>query len=153
MVGRVDLVEGVVEEQLLARLDVAQGGEDDSPVLDGRSDVRRAPVVDPAGVVPTYATVDDPEQSVPRRRGRIYLGPIAGTLAGTDRPGATIIDAVLDLGEGIAQVGMANNTTWVMRSQLDNSYHKIESIWCDDAWDTQRRRGLKPLQRTVRDVQ
>ena len=101
----------------------------------------------------SYATVEDPEQSVPRRRGRIYCGPFSTVHANAERPGATVIDAVLDLGEGIAQVGFAATRTWALYSQLDASYHKIESIWCDDAWDTQRRRGLAPTTKTVRNVQ
>lgn len=101
----------------------------------------------------SYATVDDPDSSTPRRRGRIYLGPLRTSAANVARPAQTLRDAVLALGQGIAQVGDGTESTWVMYSQTDNSYHKIESIWVDDAWDTQRRRGLKPTARTVQDVQ
>jgi hypothetical protein len=101
----------------------------------------------------SYATVDNPEQSTKRRRGRIYLGPLKATDTNAERPLQALMNDVLTLGEGIAQVGTAANVTWVMKSVTDNSYHKIESIWCDNAWDTQRRRGLAPLARTVRDVQ
>lgn len=101
----------------------------------------------------SYAAVDDPEASTNRRRGRIYLGPFKIATVGAERPTAPLITAALDLGTGIAQVGLAANVTWVMRSQIDNSYHKIESIWVDNAWDTQRRRGLEPTLKTVRDVQ
>lgn len=101
----------------------------------------------------SYAAVDSPDASTPRRRGRIYLGPFSPTATDESRPNATIRDAALDLGEGIAQVGLAANVTWSLYSRMDNSYHKIESIWCDDAWDIQRRRGLKPTLKEVRDVQ
>lgn len=101
----------------------------------------------------SYATVDDPNSSTPRRRGRIYLGPLAGVMTDKERPNVTLRDAVLDLGEGIAQVGLAANVTWMAYSKLDNAYTKIESIWVDDAWDIQRRRGLAPTLREVRDVQ
>lgn len=101
----------------------------------------------------SYATVDNPDASTPRRRGRIYLGPLSDTQVGATRPTDTLIAAALTLGEGIAQVGLAANVTWSMFSQRDNSYHKIESIWCDDSWDTQRRRGLGPTKITKRDVQ
>jgi len=101
----------------------------------------------------SYAAVDDPEQSTPRRRGRIYLGPLSASGNAASRPGPSIRDAVLDLGEGIAQVGTAQELTWMLYSPSDASYHKIESIWCDDSWDTQRRRGLAPTLREVRDVQ
>jgi hypothetical protein len=101
----------------------------------------------------SYATVDNPDASLPRRRGRIYLGPLAANAIGEPRPGPTMRDYVLDLGEALATVGSAGNTTWRMFSKIDNAYAKIESIWCDDAWDTQRRRGLRPTMREVRDVQ
>ncbi len=101
----------------------------------------------------SYATVDDPELSTGRRRGRIYIGPLAAAQVGSARPGSTLRAAVLDLGEALAQVGFAANTTWMMYSPTDSESAKIESIWCDDAWDTQRRRGLDPTTRDVRDVQ
>lgn len=101
----------------------------------------------------SYATVDDPDASLPRRRGRIFLGPLKISQVTNGLPSAGLIDAVLDLGEAIATVGTASETTWVMYSQRDASYHKIESIWTDNAFDTQRRRGIAPTARTVRDVQ
>jgi len=100
----------------------------------------------------SYAAVDDPEASTPRRRGRIYIGPLTAN-AMAARPGPSYRDAVLDLGELLANVGNLGNTTWKMLSSIDGSYHDIESIWCDDAWDTQRRRGLPPTLREVRNVQ
>jgi hypothetical protein len=101
----------------------------------------------------SYATEDNPDASGSRSRGRIYLGPLSADQTDTVRPAPDLRDAVLDLGEGIAQVGSAGNTTWMMYSKMDSQYKKIESIWCDDAWDTQRRRGLDPTSREVRDVQ
>jgi hypothetical protein len=101
----------------------------------------------------SYATVDDPDQSTARRRGRIYLGPLATTATDSPRPATAVINDVLNLGEALAQVGFAANTTWHMYSVRDLVSAKIESIWCDDAWDTQRRRGAAPTMRTVRDVQ
>jgi len=101
----------------------------------------------------SYATVDDPEVSTGRRRGRIYVGPLAASNVTGARPSSGVIDAVLDLGEALASIGTADLTTWHMFSRTDNVAVKIESIWCDDAWDTQRRRGLAPTMREVRDVQ
>lgn len=101
----------------------------------------------------SYATVDDPESSTPRRRGRIYLGPIAGGSIGQERPSSALRAIALNLGEGLASAGNAGNTTWLHYSRRDNVYTKIESIWCDDTWDTQRRRGKAPTLRDVRDVQ
>jgi hypothetical protein len=102
----------------------------------------------------SYATVDNPDASLPRRRGRIYLGPLVAT-GGTnsERPPAALTLAARNLGVALAAAGNAGNSTWMLRSQSDNAYAKIESVWTDDAWDTQRRRGLKPLSRVVVDVQ
>jgi hypothetical protein len=101
----------------------------------------------------SYATVDDPEASTGRRRGRIYLGPLTSGQVSAPRPGPALIEEVLDLGEALASIGFASATTWHMFSKTDNQSIKIESIWCDNAWDTQRRRGLDPTVRTTRDVQ
>jgi hypothetical protein len=94
---------------------------------------------------------DDDVTTAPRRRGRIYLGPF-NAVSG-ERMDATLVDFVLDIGEALAQVGTAGNTTWLMKSVTNNAYYKIERIACDNAWDTQRRRGAAPTLRDFRDVQ
>lgn len=94
---------------------------------------------------------DDEANSNARRRGRIYIGPF--NAVGGARPDSTLRAMVLTHGEGLAQIGTASNTTWKMRSQTNNATYKIERVACDDAWDTQRRRGLAPSLREFRDVQ
>jgi len=101
----------------------------------------------------SYATVDDVDASTARRRGRIYLGPLGAAQVGQDSVSDTQIDAVLDFGQALAEIGLASATTWMMYSKTDDVAAKIEVIWVDDAWDTQRRRGLAPTKRTTRDVQ
>jgi hypothetical protein len=101
----------------------------------------------------SYATVDNPDASTPRRRGRLYIGPFSGGVVSNARPQPTIRTEMVGLGQALASVGTASNTTWVMYSQRDNAYAKIEVVWCDDAWDTQRRRGVEPSARTTADVQ
>jgi len=103
----------------------------------------------------SYATVDDVSQSTKRRRGRIYMGPLGGSMPPSDqlRPTATYRNTILDFGTGLASVGTAGNTTWKLFSRADQVAVKIESMWVDDSWDTQRRRGLSPTTRTTRDVQ
>jgi hypothetical protein len=102
-------------------------------------------------------SADDDAAGSKRRRGRIYLPWIAGAA----RPTTLEISAMLDFGMLLAQVGLAGNTTWKMLSKLGTGtplnpqpvLRKIESISCDNEWDTQRRRGLKATVRTRRDVQ
>ena len=101
----------------------------------------------------SYAAEDDPSKAGPRRRGRIYLGPMGTTGGGVDRPASTLRNLVLAFGQSLASIGTASSTTWKLYSRTDQATFKIESIWCDDAWDTQRRRGLAPTLRTTQDVQ
>lgn len=101
----------------------------------------------------SYATVDDPEASLPRRRGRIYIGPLSGVQITNVRPSAFLQTEILALGQGLASAGNAGNSTWLHYSKVDDAYTKIESIWVDDAWDVQRRRGLAPTTRNKQDVQ
>ena len=100
----------------------------------------------------SYAASDDPQASSARRRGRIYIGPIVGGNT-NGRPSPTVLTQVLAFGQSLAAVGTAGNTTWKLYSRTDGVSAKIESIWVDDAWDVQRRRGLKPSSRQVQDVQ
>ena len=95
---------------------------------------------------------DDEPSTNGRRRGRIYVGPLNAFEAGV-RPGPNMRANTLALGSRLAQVGNAGNTTWLMKSTTDNAYRKIERIGVDDAWDTQRRRGLAPSVRVFADVQ
>lgn len=99
----------------------------------------------------SYASVDDWETSTPRRRGRLFIGPLVAGLVGTARPGAPLIADLLELGEAFAAVGGAD-AAWHLWSPTDGVSAPIESISVDNAWDTQRRRGLEPTARTVVDV-
>ena len=96
-------------------------------------------------------SADDDSAGTKRRRGRIYL-----PWKGNDlrmRPTTLHVAAVLDFGEELAKIGFADGTTWKMFSPTNNSSHTIESISCDNEWDTQRRRGLRATTRVRRDVQ
>ncbi len=101
----------------------------------------------------SYASVDNVDASTPRRRGRIYVGPISGNNTNSEDVFAGLRNDILTFGQALASAGSAGNTTWLLYSRTDNVYVKIESIWVDNAWDTQRRRGLKPTVRQTQDVQ
>lgn len=99
------------------------------------------------------------DQNVRRKRGRIYLGPwdaSANTNAG--RPSASVQTELLDLASDLSAIGLAT-VDWQLVSlpvgapvTAARIRRRIEHVWCDDAWDTQRRRGLSPLGRQSRDV-
>lgn len=86
-------------------------------------------------------------KNTPRERGRIYIGPW-GTPSMTERPGSTVWNQLRDLAEGLEALGGVN-VDWSVHSETGaGSTVAVERWWIDDEWDTQRRRGLKPQQRT-----
>lgn len=97
-----------------------------------------------------------------RRRGRVYLGPIQTGAAASSGGRVFVSDttrgiitaaavAAFDTGLG------AEDPRLVVYSRTDdeggesvaNSCHDVVSVWVDDAWDTQRRRGTSPQTRTT----
>jgi hypothetical protein len=91
--------------------------------------------------------------SAGRLRGRIFIGPLTQSATtipisnGEYRPGTQVVNAVLDAGERLMNgVG----PTWEVWSTVDLVSRPIRQIYVDDAWDTQRRRGIPPFVRTVR---
>lgn len=92
-----------------------------------------------------------------RRRGRIYLGPIATSASevafGHSRPSggarAAIAAACETLQEGqLLNIGDPERVRWSVYSpttdatqSIDDAFNDVMAGWVDDAWDTQRRRG------------
>lgn len=99
----------------------------------------------------SYASVDDWETSTPRRRGRIFVGPLVLSHIAGPRPGTALIEEITELGQGLAAAGGAD-AAWHIWSPTDEVSAPIESISIDNSWDTQRRRGLSPTERIVVDV-
>lgn len=92
-----------------------------------------------------------------RRRGRIYVGPL-GASAGTDgaqsvRPSATFM---ADLGKAFAkfcnEVLLQTSGNVCVWSKADGAWYAVVGGFVDNAWDTQRRRGLSASARTAWDV-
>lgn len=120
----------------------------------------------PGEVALTLSAAADFESGVPaaRRRGRIYLGPIAQS-AGTKvnhqiRPSVgamtAVRDAADDLAAGFEHPGSPGfRLHWAIYSPrtqqlggtIGQAFNDVQSGWVDDAFDTQRRRGCKPLSR------
>lgn len=79
-----------------------------------------------------------------RRRGRIYIGPLALSANGTAQESQPITGfmtrvraGAVALRAGAAAVG----APWVVYSPTGGSHTEIVGGWTDNAWDTQRRRG------------
>lgn len=97
-----------------------------------------------------------------RRRGRIYLGPVALSVLNTD-PGAPKVPALTrdaiaaaanTLRDGVAMA--TGSLRWATFSPtdvatvgIDNAMNDVDNGWVDDAFDTQRRRGVKATARSL----
>jgi hypothetical protein len=84
-----------------------------------------------------------------RKRNRVYLGPMAnGVLWSDGRPILTAQTAILDAAKRLHDAAQASVTwDWKVYSGTDNEIYDVKHIWVDNAFDTQRRRGLKPSSR------
>lgn len=92
-----------------------------------------------------------------RQRGRIYLGPLGYNDTDSARPEVSLITNALNLATAFSNLGgvdidwcVHSPTTRAGSLDLGPSTHPVKLAWVDDAWDTQRRRGLRPLARTTR---
>ena len=111
-----------------------------------------------------------PESGIPiaRRRGRVYLGPISAS-AGLTGGGDTFLsttarDTVANAGLGLATTHDPLHFSWVVFSptiagtqpwssgELEAASTVITNGWCNNAFDTQRSRGLGDSARTLFDA-
>lgn len=83
------------------------------------------------------------------RRGRIYLGPLDAGVATSDRPASAARTAIAAAGSALETAAFAAGTPWVVYSPTLGSSTNVTNGWVDDAFDVQRRRGLRPTTRTT----
>lgn len=89
-----------------------------------------------------------------RRRGRVFLGPIAAT-AGTTGPLKPVITSTVrnliaaSLGNLLTASDANADWEWAVYSPTDNAAVAVKSGWVDDAFDTIRSRGPKPAARST----
>jgi len=90
-----------------------------------------------------YASVNQPG-----KRGRIYLPAFAivasSQMAG--RPASDWLIRATQMATAFGNLGGAN-VEWHLFSPKVRQSFKITNAWCDNEWDTQRSRGLKPTTR------
>lgn len=91
-----------------------------------------------------------------RRRGRLYIGPLSSIVLSGARPSAavqnTLTAALLDLValvNAIPAIGTGQFGVW---SPTAGEFVTARTAWVDDAFDTQRRRGVAPTSRTTVDI-
>lgn len=85
-----------------------------------------------------------------RRRGRNYIGPLKASLNTLGRPSATALTnlaAAYDLFG--TQVNAITDVDWVVWSGVSLTATPITDGWVDNAFDTQRRRGVQTTSRTT----
>jgi len=88
-----------------------------------------------------------------RKRNRIYLGGFKSAANVNGRPANELIQQMLFSAEHLMQAAQDSiDVNWVVWSQADNNFHFVDSGWVDNAWDSQRRRGLAPTQRGLFDI-
>lgn len=89
-------------------------------------------------------------QSQARRRGRVYLGPFLQADDASGRPDNDIITMVLaQASHLLAEANASVTWEWIVWSRAAAAGYEVTGGWCDDAWDTQRRRGPAPTSRTT----
>lgn len=90
------------------------------------------------------------DRNEPRRRGRMYFGPLAAS-AMAERPSTALANAILAIGSGINDLG-GLDVNWVQYSPTDNASRTVTNMYVDNAWDTQRSRGSVATGRTAQVV-
>lgn len=89
-----------------------------------------------------------------RRRGRIYLGPLSTAANTSGRPAAALLTAMLNAGEALYDTwsGLNSFGNWAVWSPTNATAVEIDELYVDDAFDTQRSRGLARTAVTTRVV-
>lgn len=109
----------------------------------------QAPVEVPDGADPGGA----PDRPMQRRTGRIFVGPLADVALNPDdgRPAVgfafDLRESARDLATSLLAVDPANESGWSVWSRADELLALVFSVSTDNAFDTQRRRGLDPTGR------
>lgn len=91
------------------------------------------------------------DDNVPRRRGRIFLGPFRASEM-SERPGQLLIDRAKSVAQDLANLGGAN-VQWVVHSPTTGDFHNVTHVWVDDEWDTIRSRGRRAGVRNLQELE
>lgn len=87
-----------------------------------------------------------------RRRGRIYMGPLMEDVNSGGRPSTSAKTALLDAGETLAatvnDIPAIGTGFWGVWSPTNSDIVAIKTLSVDDAFDTQRRRGVASTSKT-----
>lgn len=96
----------------------------------------------------SYASQVPAGVNAQRRKGRIYVGPFTATQSGRV-PGAPLIDTLSKATKDLVTDLADNGTPLCVWSRADKALYPVVRGWVDNAWDTQRRRGIQPSSRAT----
>jgi hypothetical protein len=84
-------------------------------------------------------------RNLARTRGRVYLAIPNNQFGEGDRPSATTLTAAIGLVKGINVVVNALTPVWwqTVHSTVSGEDNIVTNYWCNDVYDTQRRRAPK----------
>ena len=103
-------------------------------------------------LVASWQATHESGQRQARRRGRIFLpAPLTTEDDGNGRPKAEYRSLVAYRAQQLkaATEELGETWEWIVFSQKNNDHALVDNGWVDNAWDTQRRRGLAPTGRTT----
>ena len=96
-----------------------------------------------------------PGVPVRRRRGRVYIGPL-GNNANASTDANTEATVVTGLQNSLTQAAYQMKTDattagfiWSVYSHANSEAYEVTKAWVDNAFDIQRRRGIRPSSRTT----
>src|SRR5215211_3069161 len=96
-------------------------------------------------------------RNLPSFRGRTYFGPFgtggstaSGFAEGDIRPSANLQTVLLQVWERLSDPVVTDNLPLAICSQVDGVLRLSTNAWVDNAWDTQRRRGVRATSRLTR---
>jgi hypothetical protein len=124
-----------------------------APVLDTTWSLGTAPTGDPLPSEVALCVSFEGERSSgnpqARRRGRMYFGPMnTGSMnSGTGRPADSRRDAACTALKTFIDACSALTVDFIVWSRANEQPVLVKHIWADNAYDTQRRRGLVPTGR------
>lgn len=114
------------------------------------------PIPEECAVCLSFKGVPVSGTSAARRRGRVYIGPLATTAITEAVDEHTLVNGAFltametGITDAYAQLTTAGNshTVW---STVNSNNVVIDSYWVDNAFDTQRRRGVRATSRITFD--
>nr|CRY97694.1 hypothetical protein [uncultured prokaryote] len=84
------------------------------------------------------------------RRGRIFIGGLSNSSNDNGRPLDALRSALAQATHDLAEdSGNESNWTWIIWSRTNSAGTTVKNGWVDNAFDTQRRRGVSPTTRST----